>query len=139
MPTQEGDVRGEFNSDAVLTQLVQGAQAAMVQSINPWVPKMTWKSTKVTTNKTVSNKEAELTSYVFDAVNAKSWSRQPCWRSYEPYFSNGNQEEDKEPKFYRTDEEQLVLKNVTVGFLFTSLQSVSWVIARDQLEGFVII
>ncbi|KAJ9075953.1 hypothetical protein DSO57_1030805 [Entomophthora muscae] len=40
VPTQEGD-RGEFNSDAALTQSVQGAQASRVRSINPWVPKLT--------------------------------------------------------------------------------------------------
>ncbi|KAJ9061998.1 hypothetical protein DSO57_1015238 [Entomophthora muscae] len=33
--------------------------------------------------------------------------------SYEPYISDGDQEEDKEPEFYRTDEGQLVLKRVT--------------------------
>ncbi|KAJ9085682.1 hypothetical protein DSO57_1011603 [Entomophthora muscae] len=32
--------------------------------------------------------------------------------SYKPYVSDGNQEEDTEPEFYRTDEEQLVLKKV---------------------------
>ncbi|KAJ9069606.1 hypothetical protein DSO57_1016767 [Entomophthora muscae] len=32
--------------------------------------------------------------------------------SYKPYFSDGNQEDDKEPKFYQTDEGQLVLKKV---------------------------
>ncbi|KAJ9083950.1 hypothetical protein DSO57_1029221 [Entomophthora muscae] len=32
--------------------------------------------------------------------------------SYETYISDGNQEEDKEPEFYRTDEGQLVLKKV---------------------------
>ncbi|KAJ9058142.1 hypothetical protein DSO57_1015368 [Entomophthora muscae] len=57
VPTQEGDGRGEFNSDTALTQLVQGAQYARVWSINPWVPKLTWKPTKVTTTKTFRNKE----------------------------------------------------------------------------------
>ncbi|KAJ9068377.1 hypothetical protein DSO57_1029334 [Entomophthora muscae] len=33
--------------------------------------------------------------------------------SYEPYVSDGNQEEEKEPEFYRTDEGQLVLKKVS--------------------------
>ncbi|KAJ9077724.1 hypothetical protein DSO57_1013989 [Entomophthora muscae] len=33
--------------------------------------------------------------------------------SYKPYVSDGNQEDDKEPEFYRTDEGQLVLKKVT--------------------------
>ncbi|KAJ9077099.1 hypothetical protein DSO57_1019958 [Entomophthora muscae] len=32
--------------------------------------------------------------------------------SYEPYVSDSNQEEDKEPEFFRTDEGQLVLKKV---------------------------
>ncbi|KAJ9077549.1 hypothetical protein DSO57_1015741 [Entomophthora muscae] len=32
--------------------------------------------------------------------------------SYKPYVSGGNQEEDKEPGFYQTDEGQLVLKKV---------------------------
>ncbi|KAJ9055743.1 hypothetical protein DSO57_1000601 [Entomophthora muscae] len=112
MPTQEGDRRGEFNSDAALTQPVQGAQAARVQSINPWVPKLTQKPTKVTFTNKVRNKEVELTSYVFNVVYRKSWSCQPCWRSYKPYISDGNQEEDKEPEFFRTDERQLVLKKV---------------------------
>ncbi|KAJ9057221.1 hypothetical protein DSO57_1024751 [Entomophthora muscae] len=68
VPTQEGGGRGVFHSDAALTQPVQGAQAARVQSINPWVPKLTRKPTKVTTTKTVRNKELELTLYVFDVV-----------------------------------------------------------------------
>ncbi|KAJ9086119.1 hypothetical protein DSO57_1007522 [Entomophthora muscae] len=32
--------------------------------------------------------------------------------TYESYISDGSQEEDKEPEFYRTDEGQLVLKEV---------------------------
>ncbi|KAJ9058952.1 hypothetical protein DSO57_1007349 [Entomophthora muscae] len=32
--------------------------------------------------------------------------------SYKPYVSDGNQEEDKEPEFFRADEGQLVLKKV---------------------------
>ncbi|KAJ9077967.1 hypothetical protein DSO57_1011502 [Entomophthora muscae] len=60
VPTQGGDRRGEFHSDAALTQLVQGAQAARVQSINPWVLKLTQKPTKVTTTKTVRNKDINL-------------------------------------------------------------------------------
>ncbi|KAJ9054281.1 hypothetical protein DSO57_1016248 [Entomophthora muscae] len=32
--------------------------------------------------------------------------------SYKPYVSDGNQEDDKEPKFYQTNEGQLVLKKV---------------------------
>ncbi|KAJ9057028.1 hypothetical protein DSO57_1026435 [Entomophthora muscae] len=39
-----------------------------VSSINPWVPKLTWKPTKFTTTKKVNNKEVELTLYVFDVV-----------------------------------------------------------------------
>ncbi|KAJ9080583.1 hypothetical protein DSO57_1023410 [Entomophthora muscae] len=66
--TQEGDRRGVFNSDTALTQPVQGAQAARVQSINSQVPKLTQKPTKVTATKTVRNKEIELASYVLDAV-----------------------------------------------------------------------
>ncbi|KAJ9066797.1 hypothetical protein DSO57_1006088 [Entomophthora muscae] len=34
--------------------------------------------------------------------------------SYKPYISDGNQEEDKEPEFYQTNEGQLVLKKVVV-------------------------
>ncbi|KAJ9085230.1 hypothetical protein DSO57_1016032 [Entomophthora muscae] len=32
--------------------------------------------------------------------------------SYKPYASDGNQEEEKEPEFFRTDEGHLVLKRV---------------------------
>ncbi|KAJ9080098.1 hypothetical protein DSO57_1028615 [Entomophthora muscae] len=39
----------EFNSEVALTQPVRGAQHARVRSINPRVPKLTWKPTKVTT------------------------------------------------------------------------------------------
>ncbi|KAJ9062560.1 hypothetical protein DSO57_1009615 [Entomophthora muscae] len=122
MPTQEGDRRGEFHSDAALTQLVQGAQAARAQIINPWVPKLTRKPTKVTTTKMVRNKEVELTSYVFDIVyrqepvpSAMLEKMKPVIdTSYKPYISDGNQEENKEPKFYQTNEGQLVLKKVVV-------------------------
>ncbi|KAJ9059610.1 hypothetical protein DSO57_1000569 [Entomophthora muscae] len=62
VPTQGGEGRGEFHSDAALTQPVQGAQASRVRSINPQVPKLTQKPTKVTTTKKVRNKEVELTS-----------------------------------------------------------------------------
>ncbi|KAJ9087235.1 hypothetical protein DSO57_1035086 [Entomophthora muscae] len=68
MPTQEGDRREEFDSDAALTQPVQGAQAVRVRSINPWVPKLTWKPTKVIFTKKVRDKEVELTLYVFEAI-----------------------------------------------------------------------
>ncbi|KAJ9056850.1 hypothetical protein DSO57_1028670 [Entomophthora muscae] len=116
--TQEGDK--EFNSDTALTQLVQGAQAARVQSINSWVPKQTRSPSKVTTTKTVRNKEVELTLYVFDSVYRQYLVPSAILEkvklvldtSYEPYASNGNQEEDKKPEFYRTDERQLVLKKV---------------------------
>ncbi|KAJ9062060.1 hypothetical protein DSO57_1014684 [Entomophthora muscae] len=120
VPNQEGDRRGEFHSDAALTQPAQEAQAARVQSINPWVPKLTWKPTKVTTTKKVRNKEVELTLYVFDVVyrqepvpSAMLEKVKPVLNtSYKPYVSDGNQEEDKEPEFFRTDEGQLVLKKV---------------------------
>ncbi|KAJ9050989.1 hypothetical protein DSO57_1009073 [Entomophthora muscae] len=120
--TQEGDGREEFNSDTELTQLVQGTQAARVQSINPQVPKLTWKPTKVTTTKTVRNKEVELTLYVFDAVycqelvpSAMLEKIKPVFdTSYKPYVSDGNQEDNSKPDFYRTTEGQLVLKKVIV-------------------------
>ncbi|KAJ9087628.1 hypothetical protein DSO57_1031205 [Entomophthora muscae] len=120
MPTQEGDGRGEFNSDAALKQPVQGAQAARVQSINPWVAKLTRKPTKVTTTKMVRNKEVKLTLYVFDGfywqelvLSAMLEKVKPVLdTSYEPYVSDGNQEEDKEPELYQTDEGHLVLKKV---------------------------
>ncbi|KAJ9064729.1 hypothetical protein DSO57_1027350 [Entomophthora muscae] len=32
--------------------------------------------------------------------------------SYKPYISDGNKEDDKEPQFYQTNEEQLVVKKV---------------------------
>ena len=58
--------------------------------------------------------------YVFDAVyrqesvpSAMLEKVKPVLdTSCEPYVSDSNQEENKEPKFYRTDEEQLVLKKV---------------------------
>ncbi|KAJ9056304.1 hypothetical protein DSO57_1034522 [Entomophthora muscae] len=120
VPTQEGGGRGEFHSDATLTQSVQGAQAARVKSINPQVSKLTQKPTKVTTTKTVRDKEVELTLYVFDVVyqqesvpSAMLEKVKPVLdASYKPYVSDGNQEEDKKPKFYQTDEGQLVLKKV---------------------------
>ncbi|KAJ9054690.1 hypothetical protein DSO57_1011480 [Entomophthora muscae] len=119
MPTQEDD-RGEFDSDAALTQPVQGAQAARVQSINPWVPKLTRKPTKVTFTKKVRNKEVELTSYVFDVMyrqesvpSAMLEKVKPVLdTNYKTYVSDGNQEEGKEPEFFRSDEGQLVLKKV---------------------------
>ncbi|KAJ9074294.1 hypothetical protein DSO57_1007984 [Entomophthora muscae] len=118
VPTQGGDRRGELHSDTALTQPVQGAQAARVQSINPQVPKLTWKPTKVTTTKKVRNKEVELTSYVFDIVyrqelvpSAMLEKVKPVLNtSYKPYFSDGNQEDDKEPEFYQTNKGQLVFK-----------------------------
>ncbi|KAJ9061792.1 hypothetical protein DSO57_1017199 [Entomophthora muscae] len=88
VPTQEEDRRGEFNSDTALTQKIQGAQAVRVQSINPWLPKLTQKPTKVTITKMVRNK------------------------NYKPYISDGNQEVNDKPKFYRTTEGKLVLKKV---------------------------
>ncbi|KAJ9071875.1 hypothetical protein DSO57_1032927 [Entomophthora muscae] len=118
--TQEGGGREEFHSDATLTQLVQGAKAARVRSINPWVPKLTRKPAKVTTTKKVRDKEVELTSYVFDIVyrqelipSAMLEKVKPVLdTSYLPYVSDGNQEENKEPEFYKTNEGQLVLKKV---------------------------
>ncbi|KAJ9063111.1 hypothetical protein DSO57_1003641 [Entomophthora muscae] len=103
--TQERGGRGEFHSDAALTQLVQGAQAARVQSINPRVPKLTRKPTKVTTTKKVKDKEVELTFYVFDVVYQQESVLSVMLEkvkpvldtSYKPYISDGNQEEDKEP------------------------------------------
>ncbi|KAJ9074469.1 hypothetical protein DSO57_1006119, partial [Entomophthora muscae] len=71
VPTQRED-RGEFNSDTTLKQPVQRAQAARVWSINPWVPKLIWKPTKVTTSKTVRNKEV----YVINEISIlvlKTW------------------------------------------------------------------
>ncbi|KAJ9067223.1 hypothetical protein DSO57_1001860 [Entomophthora muscae] len=95
-PTQEGDGRGELNSDAALTQLVQGAQTSRVQSINSWVPKLTWKPTKVTTIKTIINKEVDLTLYMFNVVycqesvpSAMLEKVKPVLdTSYEPYVSD---------------------------------------------------
>ncbi|KAJ9058462.1 hypothetical protein DSO57_1012056 [Entomophthora muscae] len=120
VPTQEGGRRGEFHSDAALTQPVQGAQAARVWSINPWFPKLTQKPTKVTTTKTVRNKEVELTLYVFNTVYRQESVLSALLEkvkpvidtSYKPYISDGNQEDNEEPKFYQTDEGQLVLKKV---------------------------
>ncbi|KAJ9065456.1 hypothetical protein DSO57_1019496 [Entomophthora muscae] len=120
VPTQGGDGRGEFHSDAALTQLVQGAQAARVRSINPWVPKLNQKPNKVNTTKTVRNKEVELTSYMFDAVYHQELVPSAMMEkvnsvlntTYEPYVSDGNQENSNEPKFYRTTEGKLVLKKV---------------------------
>ncbi|KAJ9090497.1 hypothetical protein DSO57_1001955 [Entomophthora muscae] len=120
VPTQKEDGRGEFDSDAALTQPVQGAQAARVQSSNPWVPKLTRKPTKVTTAKTVRNKEVELTLYVFDPVycqelvpSAMMEKAKPVLdTSYKPYVSDGSQEDNKKPEFYRPKEGQLVLKKV---------------------------
>ncbi|KAJ9084877.1 hypothetical protein DSO57_1019517 [Entomophthora muscae] len=34
--------------------------------------------------------------------------------SYKPYVSDGNQEEDKEPEFFRTDKGQLVVVNNSI-------------------------
>ncbi|KAJ9060190.1 hypothetical protein DSO57_1033536 [Entomophthora muscae] len=120
VPIQEGDGRGEFDSDAALTQPFQGAQAARVQSINPWIPKLTQKPTKVTTTKTVINKEVEFTLYVLNVVYRQELVPPAMLEkvkpvldtSYEPYVSDGNQEEDKEPEIYRNTERQLVLKKV---------------------------
>ncbi|KAJ9072140.1 hypothetical protein DSO57_1030301 [Entomophthora muscae] len=120
VPIEEEDGRGEFNSDAALIQPVKGAQAARVQSINPWVPKMTQKPTKVTTIKTVRNKEVEVTSYVFDPMYHQELVLSAIMKkvkpvldtSYEPYVSDGNQEDNNEPEFYRTVERQLVLKKI---------------------------
>ncbi|KAJ9051445.1 hypothetical protein DSO57_1004526 [Entomophthora muscae] len=121
VPTQEGD-RGEINSEVALTQPVQGVQAARVESINPWVPKLTQKPTKMTTAKTVRNKVVELTSYVFDPIYRQELAPSAMMEkvkpelntSYEPYISDGNQEDNNEPKFYRTTEGQLMLKKVAV-------------------------
>ncbi|KAJ9061227.1 hypothetical protein DSO57_1022551 [Entomophthora muscae] len=41
--------------------------------------------------------------------------------SYKPYGSDGNQEEEKEPEFFRTDEGQLVLKKVAVFYTKVSM------------------
>ncbi|KAJ9048032.1 hypothetical protein DSO57_1039051 [Entomophthora muscae] len=68
----------------------------------------------------VRNKEIELTLYVFDVVyrqelvpSAMLEKVKPVLdTSYEPYISDGNQEDDKEPQFYQTNEGQLVLKKV---------------------------
>ncbi|KAJ9048428.1 hypothetical protein DSO57_1035132 [Entomophthora muscae] len=127
VPTQGGDRRGEFHSDAALTQLVQGAQAARVQSIDPWVPKLTRKPTKVTTTKKVRNKEVELNLYVFDIVYRQELVPSAILEkvkpvldtSYKPYVSDGNQEDDEEPEFYQTNEGQLVLKKVAA--LYTKM------------------
>ena len=58
--------------------------------------------------------------YVFDAVyqqesvpSAMLEKVKPVLdTSYKPYISDGNQEDSKEPKFYQTNEGQLVLKKV---------------------------
>ncbi|KAJ9074711.1 hypothetical protein DSO57_1003767 [Entomophthora muscae] len=97
MPTQEEDRRGEFHSDAALTQPVPGAQAARVQSINPQVPKLTRKPTKVTFTKKVRDNEVELTFYVFDVVDRQELVPSTMLEkvkpvldtSYEPYVSDG--------------------------------------------------
>ncbi|KAJ9087459.1 hypothetical protein DSO57_1033174 [Entomophthora muscae] len=82
--------------------------------------KLTWKPIKVITTKKVRNKEVELTSYVFDVVHRQELVpstmlekvKPVLTTSYEPYVSDGNQEEDKEPEFFITDEGKLVLKKV---------------------------
>ncbi|KAJ9048431.1 hypothetical protein DSO57_1035135 [Entomophthora muscae] len=125
VPTQEGGRRGEFHSDAALTQPVQGEQDARVRSINPQVPKLTQKPTKVTTTNMVRNKEVELTLYVFDAVYRQELVLSVMLEkvkpvldtSYEPYISNGNQEDNKETEFFQTDEGQLVVRDSFPAYL----------------------
>ncbi|KAJ9086056.1 hypothetical protein DSO57_1008283 [Entomophthora muscae] len=110
VPTQIGDGRGEFNSDIALTQ----------PSINPWVPKLTQKNTKVITTKTVSNKDIKLTLFVFDTVYRQELVPSAMMKkvkpvidtSYKLYTSDGNQEDKNKSEFYRTTEGQLVLKKV---------------------------
>ncbi|KAJ9049449.1 hypothetical protein DSO57_1024254 [Entomophthora muscae] len=84
-------------------------------------PLLTWKPTRVTTINKVKNKEIKLTSYVFDTVycqenvpTAMIEKVKPVLdTSYKPYVSDGNQEDNNKPEFYRTTEGQLVLKKVT--------------------------
>ncbi|KAJ9052370.1 hypothetical protein DSO57_1034954 [Entomophthora muscae] len=99
--------------------IVQGAR---VLSINPQVPKLTQKLTKVTTTKKVINKEVELTSYVFEPVYFQEKVlafimekvKPVIDTSYKPHISDSNQEDNDKPKFYRTTEGQLVLKKAAV-------------------------
>ncbi|KAJ9061257.1 hypothetical protein DSO57_1022312 [Entomophthora muscae] len=122
VPIQEGDGRGKFNIEAALTQPDQEAQLAGVKSINPWVPKLIQKPIKVTTTKTVINKEIKLTSFVFDpvyhqelALSAMIEKVKPVLdTSYEPYVSDSNQEDIEDPEYFQNKDGQPVIKKVVV-------------------------
>ncbi|KAJ9052792.1 hypothetical protein DSO57_1030684 [Entomophthora muscae] len=110
VPTQEGDRRGENNSEVVLTQPDQGAKAARVQSINPWVPKLIRKPIKVTTTKKIRTKEIKITSFVFDPIYCQEAVPEAIMKkakpvldtSYKPFVSDDNQLDNNKPEFYRT-------------------------------------
>ncbi|KAJ9081119.1 hypothetical protein DSO57_1018141 [Entomophthora muscae] len=96
VPTQDQDRREEFNSDAALTQLVQRAQCARGQSINPQVQKLTQKFTKVITTKTVNDFTTERMSLVYNPVHHRNSVfaailekvKPVLDTNYEPYISD---------------------------------------------------
>ncbi|KAJ9067732.1 hypothetical protein DSO57_1036157 [Entomophthora muscae] len=119
VPTQEGDGRGVLNSDTALTQLVQGAQHARGQSINPWVQKLTRKYTKVVTIKTVNNVTTERVTLVYGPVYCRNGVPAAILEkvkpvldtSYKIYVSDSKgADKDKLPHYFQPVKRQKVLK-----------------------------
>ncbi|KAJ9088344.1 hypothetical protein DSO57_1024038 [Entomophthora muscae] len=107
---EQRDRRGEFNSDAALTQSVQGAQAARGRSINPRDQKLTRKYTKVVTTKTVNDVTTKRVSLVYNPVYCHNGvlaaileKVKPVFdTSYKPYVSDSEgADKDKLPQYFQ--------------------------------------